>query len=242
MQFDETLARELLTGNSTPTIRVFRWKPWAISIGFNQNVSDLDLKKCDERRIDVVRRPTGGRAILHAEELTYSVAMYADNKSILELYNSISKGVIRGLGLFGVDTSFQRLQPNFNGLYKKASAVPCFASSAMYEIEVNGRKLVGSAQRRYRDGIGEVVLQHGSILTGPAHRQLVDYLTLPDVRTERELESGLKEKTIDLSEILGHPVDHAELACCIRSGFELEWGIKFLEDNRPVQVPKHAYA
>ncbi|MBI4536048.1 MAG: lipoate--protein ligase family protein, partial [Ignavibacteriae bacterium] len=176
MEFDEQCARTLLAGAGVPTLRLFRWKPWAVSIGFNQNIGEIDVEKCAALGIDVVRRPTGGRAILHAEELTYSVVMLAGRHSVLEIYNMISKALVNGLSLFGIEATLQRLQPNFAETYKHPSSIPCFTASARYEIELNGRKLVGSAQRRYRNDEREVVLQHGSILTGPAHRRLADLL------------------------------------------------------------------
>ena len=161
MQFDETLVRRLLDGSGVPTVRVYRWKPWAISIGHHQNISDIDAPLCRKEGIDVVRRPTGGRAILHAEELTYSVVMPADRKGIHQVYNEISNALVEGLKGFGVDVSLQRSQPDFARMYKSPSSIPCFSSSARYEIEWNGRKLVGSAQRRYSGESGDVVLQHG---------------------------------------------------------------------------------
>src|SRR5512135_3130593 len=80
MEFDESLARQLLSGDGAQTLRFFRWKPWAISLGYNQDDAVVDSAMCSRDGIDVVRRPTGGRAILHAEELTYSVVMRTRHK------------------------------------------------------------------------------------------------------------------------------------------------------------------
>jgi lipoate-protein ligase A len=224
MQMDEMLARQLLNGTGHQTLRVFQWKPWAVSIGFNQRLEDIDIDKCARDGIDVVRRPTGGRAILHAEELTYSIAMLAGNTSVQEVYNSISSALVRGLSLFGVDAALQRSQMDFSG-YRSASAIPCFTSTARYEIEWRGKKLVGSAQRRFAEGERDVVLQHGSILCGPAHRRLADYIRNADPQLHEELTRNLIERTTDISEICGGRVDIPRLAACIRQGFELEWGI-----------------
>jgi lipoate-protein ligase A len=226
MRYDELLARNLLHGDGMPTLRLFQWKPWAISLGYNQNVDEIDLEKCAAGGIDVVRRPSGGRAILHAEELTYSVVMPAGRKSVLQIHNEISNALVRGLQLFGVDVSLQRSQPNLAEHYRRSSGVACFTSAARYEIEWNGKKLVGSAQRRFNDGEEDVLLQHGSILCGPAHRQLADYLSL-DVAAANNLREDLGENTIDLSGLVGAPVDIEELAMCITRGFELEWGFTF---------------
>jgi lipoate-protein ligase A len=229
MQWDEERARSLEEGNGVPTLRLFRWNPWAISLGYNQGTAELDVARCQRDGIDIVRRPTGGRAILHAEELTYSVVMYAGRKGILQVYNEISRALVRGLHLFGVNATLQRSQPDFAEEYRHPSSIPCFTSSARYEIEWNGRKLVGSAQRRFGDH--DVVLQHGSILCGPAHQRLADYLSIPDALMLERIRTEMKTKTVDLSEICAHPVQTEKLAACIKKGFEEEWNIAFSADD-----------
>ncbi len=226
MDSDSSLVESLLQGSGVPTLRLYTWKPWAISIGYNQDSSEIDRDSCKEAGIDVVRRPTGGRAILHAEELTYAVAMPADGSSILESYNTICEALLRGLNLFGVGATFEQAQPRFRETYQKKSSIPCFSSSARYEIQWDGRKLIGSAQRRMRNGRSTVLLQHGSILCGPAHQQLVEFLQVTE-SDRKEMKQELKEKTVDLSEIVG-TVDMMNLAHCVRRGFELAWGIDFL--------------
>jgi lipoate-protein ligase A len=185
------------------------------------------MERCTADGIDVVRRPTGGRAILHAEELTYCVVMYTGSRSVLAVYNDISRALVRGLHLFGVNVAFQKSQPNFQETYRQASSIPCFTSSARYEIEWHGRKLVGSAQRRFGDGERDVVLQHGSILCGPAHKRLVDYLHVADPILLSHVRQEMEVKTVNLQEICGGSVDVDRLAACIKLGFEDEWGIQF---------------
>ncbi len=227
MLFDEALVRRLDDGSGLPTVRVYRWKPWAISLGHHQNITDIDGRLCRQDGIDIVRRPTGGRAILHAEELTYSVVMPADRKGIHGVYNEISSALVEGLRQFGVVVSLQRSQPDFARLYRSPSSIPCFSSSARYEIEWQGRKLVGSAQRRYSGQGGDIVLQHGSILCGPAHRRLADYLMLPDLHDRESVREDLDGKTADLQEASGKPVNLEELSDCLRKGFERSWGVTF---------------
>jgi lipoate-protein ligase A len=238
MALDEQLARRLVeeppdlrSNDLLPVLRLFRWSPWAISLGYNQELTEIDIGACTRDGIDIVRRPTGGRAILHAEELTYSVVMIAGRKSILQLYNDISRALVRGLWMFGVNATVQRSQPNFGEAYRRPSSIPCFTSSARYEIEWGGRKLVGSAQRRFSGETGDVVLQHGSILCGPAHQDLARYLLLEAGDLREQIQTDLRERTIDLSAILQRRVDEGELAACIRRGFELEWSITFTEAN-----------
>ncbi|HXX63615.1 MAG TPA: lipoate--protein ligase family protein [Bacteroidota bacterium] len=231
MELDESLARQLATGESSPVLRLYRWKPWAISLGHHQEASEIDGTLCKRDGIDLVRRPTGGRAILHAEELTYSVVMKAGRRSILQVYNDISQALVRGLAAYGVETSLEKSQPNFAKEYRTPNAVPCFSSSARYEIEYRGRKLVGSAQRRLSEGDADVVLQHGSILCGSAHVRLADYLAKRAHR--EEIRTALREKTANLQEITGETVDMARLAQCIRQGFEEAWQVRFRTGAQP---------
>ncbi len=234
MALDELLARRMSAEGGDPVLRLFRWKPWAISLGYNQSREDLDEGACRADGIDIVRRPTGGRAILHAEELTYSVVMREGRRSVLQVYNEISAALVRGLALFGVEASLQKSQPDFHEAYRHPSSVPCFASSARYEIEWKGRKLVGSAQRRFTEEGEDVVLQHGSILCGPAHRRLADYLASRDPEVIRRVRRSLEEKTADLAGITGRDVDLARLAECIRRGFAMERGAEFRHERVPV--------
>ncbi len=230
MHRDEESARRLQNHpgpGSSASLRLYHWQPWAVSLGHHQSSEDLDLGRCAAEGIDVVRRPTGGRAILHAEELTYCVVMYTGRRSVLTVYNDISHALVRGLQLFGVDVALQKSQPNFTEVYRHASSIPCFTSSARYEIEWRGKKLVGSAQRRYGDGERDVVLQHGSILCGPAHRHLTELLTFRDPAVLSRVRREMEEKTVDLGEITGGGVDGDHLAGCIKRGFEEEWGIQF---------------
>ena len=130
MELDGFLAKSLLDGSGVPTLRLYQWNPWAISLGFNQDMSKIDVERCVSDRIDVVRRPTGGRAVFHAEELTYSVVMHADGKSVLDIYNLISKALVQGLRLFGVNATLSRSQADLREHYKTPSSIPCFTASA----------------------------------------------------------------------------------------------------------------
>jgi lipoate-protein ligase A len=236
MALDESLARALAAGEGTPSLRLFRWRPWAISLGYNQSAEELDASRCARDGVDIVRRPTGGRAILHAEELTYSVVMPAGRKSVLQVYNDISAALVQGLAGYGVDVSLQKSQPDFAREYRSSSSIPCFASSARYEIEWRGRKLVGSAQRRFCGPGGDVVLQHGSILCGDAHLHLADYLAAPVAEARERILETLRARTADLRMITGRPVGMGTLGGCIRRGFEEAWGLAF---TAPADVNIH---
>ncbi|WP_219916524.1 lipoate--protein ligase family protein [Candidatus Thermokryptus mobilis] len=223
MKFDEFLVDLFSKGEIPPVLRVYGWKPYAISIGYNQNIEIFDIEKIKSFGFDIVRRPTGGRAILHAEELTYSVVMNSKGKSVIEIYNLISEAIVSGLNLLGVEVELEISMPDFVKSYKDYRSIPCFAITSKYEVKYKGRKLVGSAQRRY----GDVVLQHGSILIGDFHKKLPEFLKTDKVEIIEEIKGEIENKTICLNEILGRDVSFDEVADVLRSGFEMRFGAKF---------------
>lgn len=228
MKLDEELARDLVEGQKYSTVRVYGWSPPAISLGRNQSRDDLNQEKARADGIDIVRRPTGGRAILHSDEVTYSVVFPAKSRSIIEEYNRISQALVAGMRLLGVRVSLERNQPHFPSLYRSAASAACYASSAQYEVKVDGKKLIGSAQRRYISTDGnEVVLQHGSILLGPDHRRIIQYLSQKDESNDRALNTLLQNQAIDLSTVLHRKVLFEEVAQVLRIGFERNWEIEF---------------
>lgn len=226
MEFDEHLVHSLAEGEGVPTIRVYGWSPPAISLGWNQSEDEVDHERAAKDGVDIVRRSTGGRAILHSEELTYSVSMPCNGKNVLGVYNDISEALVCGLRMLGAVVSLERSQPHFPTLYRSPSSAVCFASSARYEIQIDGKKLVGSAQRRYSAKHGEeLVLQHGSVLLGPDHKRLVGYLGMKSEEQRKILAGEIETKTIDLSSALGRDITFDEIAETIRAGFEEAWGI-----------------
>jgi lipoate-protein ligase A len=174
MAVDEALWRSRLERRSPPTLRFFAWDPPTISIGYGQRLDDrLDLTACARLGVGLVRRPTGGSAIYHdgpSVELTYSVVAAIDDfegaGDLLEAYRWIARGLVDGLRRLAVPAEMVAVMPS-------AGAQPafCFARTGSYEIEVGGRKLVGSAQRRQAGGF----LQHGSVMLGadPARLRLL---------------------------------------------------------------------
>ena len=223
MQFDEHLASQLLENLIAPTLRVYAWRPHAVSIGRHQSMSDFDLQALGSAGIDFVRRPTGGKAILHAHELTYSVVMSCADRGLRDVYRAINEGLLRGLRYLGIAAELTDAGSDFRKVYSEPSSVVCFSSSAKSEIHVNGKKLIGSAQRRY----GSVVLQHGSLLLDNRHRHITEFLSR-ELSTEGErIRLLLEDSTIDVQSILGRPVSFEEAAAAIKVGCAGEWGTEF---------------
>jgi len=171
MAVDDALAESVRQGGP-PVLRVYRWSPPCLSLGRNQPSDGYDRDEIRRRGMDVVRRPTGGRAVLHHRELTYSVAARDDALGTLrQAYTAINRALVAGLRALGVDA---RLQPAGPERAPLPSLAPCFEQPVEGEVTAGGRKLVGSAQRREAG----VMLQHGSL---PLHddQSAVPGLMLP---------------------------------------------------------------
>jgi lipoate-protein ligase A len=216
MAVDEAIMLSVLEGKSPPTLRFYGWVPFCLSIGYAQSMAkEVDLDAVRSAGFDYVRRPTGGRAILHGDELTYSVlAPQTEPRvagSIVESYRRLSLGLVEGLHLLGV----QALQSDALTRKLEEKSAACFDAPSHYEITVNGRKLVGSAQMR-RKGM---VLQHGSLpLCGDITR-IIDYLRMPDEDTRRRLRADLRGRATTLAEALGRAAPFDEVAAALAEGF-----------------------
>jgi lipoyl(octanoyl) transferase len=211
---------EACRGDGVPRLRLYSWEPWALSLGHNQDESQVDRAALERAGCQLVRRPTGGRAVFHAEELTYGVAMPASGEGVHETYARISEALRLGLAGVGAgDVEFARSQPDFRAHYEKEDSASCFSASALNELSWRGRKLVGSAQRRY----GSVLLQHGSLLIGPAHLEIVDFLFSSAAPERRQaLKERLASRTATLTEMLPHSAPTFEqLARSIVTGFAM---------------------
>lgn len=221
----------------SPTLRFYAWSPWAISLGYHQSSEEIDDGRCVAEGIDIVRRPTGGRAVFHAEELTYSVVMVTQSPfGGLAVYSAIGRALVRGLRLLGVNAELvadpvpsKAGQTDSQALHRHKSSVACFASSARSEIQAAGKKLVGSAQRRFPmpdRSMAHVVLQHGSILIGKAHRRLPEFVC-GDEKTRKHLQEEITTKSTELETLLGKKLTVEEVSAAVRQGFEEELGIVF---------------
>mgnify|MGYP005838275453 CR=1 FL=1 len=207
-------------------VRFYQWDPYCISLGANQKKSEINLELLEKNGFDVVHRPTGGRAIFHSEEITYSVVIpLAIGLSPKEIYQAISEALAKGLVKYSPQLqqiALESIQPNFLDILKQQSGGICFASTAKNELKFSGKKIVGSAQKKLKS----VVLQHGSILCGAKHRELVDYFLLPE-QTKLEVAYELQQKTIEIETILKEKVDYKRLRNCLTLGFEEQFQIKF---------------
>jgi lipoate-protein ligase A len=204
MQRDGELLERHRPGDD-PVLRIYRWQPPAVTYGYNQDPAEFDQEAVAAAGFGLVRRPTGGRAILHADELTYCVVgtspgpLFGD--SLHRCYMKINEALLhflRGLGLEAEISAGESREEQRGAL--------CFKSAGQHEIRVAGRKLVGSAQRR----TGGVFLQHGSILAGPTHTRLTEFV-LPRPDRQAVPPEVLARVTTDLAQLKGRSLSGAEL-------------------------------
>lgn len=219
MRRDEHNA-QLLVQQPEPVVyvRLYSWDPWCVSLGAHQREDDIDHERRKDMGFDCVRRATGGRAVFHADELTYSIVMVLPHGTGMHDVYRVSHFVLRDAlhAIGATDVSFQKTQPDFAARYRtEGDSVSCFTSAARSELLWNDKKVVGSAQRVY----GNVLLQHGSILLSPAHVRLVDCLRMPDERSRERLRSSLLRHSVSLHEILGHSVSVQACAEAVSAAF-----------------------
>ena len=217
MALDEYLATH---HTNVPILRFYQWMPFAISLGYHQSAASIHWTTCTEAGIDVVRRPTGGRAIYHAEELTYAViipiTLENAKHGIHSVHNQISRAIANGILRYGVKVALRATGSDLRQHYKNtAESVACFSSTARYELQIDGKKVVGSAQRRYPGSI----LQHGSILLGKEHTKL-PLLLRTDEKTRSRISTQLCEQTTDLLQYSTGEIRVEKLIRSIQAGFE----------------------
>src|SRR3990170_3822558 len=169
MAVDEVLLSGINRSQALPTLRLYAWKPACLSIGYAQNWNSVDLPRLNFFGWDLVRRPSGGRAILHIDELTYAViSPHSDPRlagGVLESYHRIALALLEALRLLGIPA--QALEMPADKPTQDQLNPVCFEIPSDYEITNRGKKMIGSAQVRRKEG----VLQHGSLpLTGDLAR------------------------------------------------------------------------
>ncbi|MDH3453924.1 MAG: lipoate--protein ligase family protein [Desulfuromonadales bacterium] len=162
MALDEALLHSVANGDSLPVLRFYRWQPATVTLGYAQSIiTDLDQDVCRQAGLDVVRRSTGGRAVLHDQEVTYSVIAPLNTRlfgnSVLDCYRVISEILQKTLVGLGLPAELVPGKPR--GGHLNAMKAVCFSAPSQYELVINGCKVAGSAQKRF----GQTFLQHGSI-------------------------------------------------------------------------------
>ena len=222
MAIDEAVFRKNICGESPPTLRFYGWRSPALSIGYFQDYrKEVDDEACRKFGVEVVRRPTGGKAVLHERELTYAVVAGADTglfpPDILKTYLVIGRCLAEGLAGVGI-----RAEMKEDGQRPPDGALPsaCFSFPSRYELLVEGRKICGSAQMRSQGAF----LQHGSLLTAFDPLRTCEVM-LPHRRLEEEADR-LRNAVTSVGEQAGPALDEEGLRRALWEGFERTLGIR----------------
>jgi len=260
MAADEALMQAQGDADRLPTIRLYSWQPACVSIGYFQRAGgEVDLEACAQAGVDVVRRPTGGRAVLHDDEITYSVTIRQEllPGGVLETYQRLSQGILQGLRYLGIEGELARLthQSRSSGPESAAtspraetaggSRAACFDSPSWYETLVGGRKIIGSAQTR----AAGVILQHGSLLLSFAAEPLAALLRAPSAAARARLARHLDRRVTSVSEQLGRRPRPGEIEGALADGIAAALGVSIVRggySDRELlltqQLCEHKYA
>ena len=207
MAIDEAIAEAAAAGAVPSTLRFYRWNPPTVTLGRHQKLADVDETQIAARSYDLVRRATGGRAILHVDELTYSVSGPIEEPrmagGVMDAYLRFSNALLSGLSTLGLKAE----KAGGRTRAGRELSAACFETPSAYEITAGGRKLMGSAQSR-RKGY---VLQHGSLPLWGDVTRLVDVLALSCTAKDR-LRQQLRRQAATLAEALDLPPDSERLA------------------------------
>ena len=212
------------------SVRFYSWQPPAMTLGHNQRFDEDLARRCHERGIKVVRRETGGRAVLHARELTYCVSIPVASplytRSLPEAYNRINRALVNGLTELGIPVELESRKIDLAAAYRKELGGICFAATAQSEVLYDGRKLIGSAQRQMRCGI----MQHGSLILDRDHH-LISELFFDDPEMQEKARKKLEASTSWLREAVDPLPDFRSMSEALTRGFEKEYEIELLEEE-----------
>ena len=208
MAMDRAVLVENSNGNVPPTVRFYTWKPSAISIGYFQSLQDeVDLEKCNMIGVDCVRRITGGGAVFHENELTYSIVIPESHsqipKNILDSYGRICGAIIKGLKQLDIESQYYPIN----------------------DIITDGKKISGNAQTRKL----KTVLQHGTVLLDVDVEKMFTILKVPDEKIKDKLISDVRKRVTSVKNILGKDVSFIDSAEAMKIGFEKEFNVELVK-------------
>jgi lipoate-protein ligase A len=225
MAVDEAILDFVGQEDYLPTLRLYSWDPACLSLGYSQPLADVDLPRLQKHGWDLVRRLTGGRGVLHTDELTYSIIAPTNEQrvsgTVLESYNRLAAALAEALRRLNLHVEVQEhLNPVMETVPLRTSSKTfnpvCFEVPSTYEITFGGKKLVGSAQARRKDG----VLQHGSLpLTGDLAR-ILQVLAFPNEETRNLAAGHLLDRATTIENALGQVVSWNDAAQAFISAFQ----------------------
>ena len=238
MAVDEVILESAGRGIAPPALRLYAWQPPCLSLGYAQPFTDVDQAALQANGWELVRRPTGGRAILHTDELTYSVCGPASDPrlagSVLESYRVLAQALLNALELLHIPA--QALEKTAAAPAKHGDQNPvCFETPSNYEITVAGKKLVGSAQARRKEG----VLQHGSLPLYGDLTRITQALVFRNKIARANAARRLLGRACTAEQILGAPLDWQTAAQAFTQAFAQTLNLEFVAvDLTPAEIAR----
>jgi lipoate-protein ligase A len=240
MAVDEAILQSVIKGECQPSLRFYAWSPPCLSLGYAQPIAEVDLAGLGSLGWDLVRRPTGGRAILHTDELTYSViGPESDPRlsgGVLESYRKLSAALLVGLRLLGIDAKSVESVPGQNppGDYEQAKSSNaksknpvCFEVPSNYEITYEGKKIIGSAQARRKTG----VLQHGSFPLCGDLKRILNGLRFADYKERQMASERLLSRATTAEEAVGTTISWEHAAGAMVQAFKETLNLELKPDE-----------
>ncbi len=227
MAVDEAVLEAVAAKKQIPTLRLYGWNPSAVTIGYFQSLQEeVDTAKCQKEKINVIRRITGGGAVFHDKEITYSFIIKEDDglivRDILASYNQISHGVIKGLELLGISSQF----------------IP------INDLVVNNKKISGNAQTRKQ----KTILQHGTVLLDVDVKKMFSLLKVPDEKIRDKMIQAVEERVTSLHHLSGKEISYSIAENALLKGFAVALDIELIpgilsdeEQKRALQIQKEKY-
>ncbi|MGZ4030639.1 MAG: lipoate--protein ligase family protein [Tumebacillaceae bacterium] len=228
MAVDEAILHANSRGLVPPTVRFYGWNPPTLSIGyFQQATKEIDFDAVKAHGLGFIRRPTGGRAVLHDMELTYSVIVSESHPmmptSVNESYRVLSMGLLEGFRELGFQAEMVSLaDEEEKQKYQSMGSAACFDSPSWYELVVEGRKVVGSAQVRQE----HTILQHGSILLDLDVEKLFSVLQFASERTKDRMMRAFRDKAVSIRDFSDREISFEEASRAFAIGFERGLGVR----------------
>lgn len=215
MAIDEAISHSVITGMAPPTLRVYAWERPSVTIGYFQRLRDIDVEFCTRAGIPVVRRLTGGRAVLHDEDVTYSFSAaeqaHCTFRSLSRSYQSIAEAFLLAFRDFGLNVDMERRRKRHGPAVHSAH---CFEAASFSEAVCGGKKIMGSAQRRFRQSL----LQQGSIP-----------LSVDGALQEKVFSSSISP-IVQLRDLLPE-IERSELVNALLKGFEHVFGVRVRRED-----------
>lgn len=221
MAADEAILEAHLAAEVPPTLRLYGWNPAAVSIGYSQKISEAEIRSITDHGFDVVRRTTGGRAVLHSGDLTYSFvgSSAAENEktkiqhllstSVAAAYKEICQGLIIAMQQFEITLELGSSKSDYRANYD------CFRATTNADLQYAGKKMIGSAQLRRKNA----VLQHGSILLNQDQKKMSEIFG--------GTYEGAEDRHANLFEVINRAVSMDELEAALKLGFSQAFAVDF---------------